>query len=99
MSRFGKNKEDQLLYKCSQLERQNEELVDRINKELVPGLKTLDINNRYLSKAIELALRLCGGRVEFNSEEFYAPLGMWNLEEDITKKTTIFYIVDEKETT
>ena len=71
MTNFGKKREDQLFYQNCKLERANQELVDRINKELIPALnaqqaeinKQRAINNSNL-QLIGLLLFELGGEHE-----------------------------------
>jgi hypothetical protein len=70
MSRFGQKKEDTLLYKNTKLEKKNEELVNRINNELIPALKELTQDNGMLNRLAVRALAELGGSIDITEEEF-----------------------------
>jgi len=95
MSRFGKSHEDQLFYKNCKLEKANEELVNRINNELIPTVKQLTANNETLKRVLILSLFELGGSIELSHEDFNNASGRIQSKVDSDNKTTTFYLESE----
>lgn len=95
MSKFGKKQEDQLLYKNSKLEKANQELMDRINNELIPEINKLRSANNLSAKITILTLFELGGFIEISHDDLNNTTGKIVSKVDPEKKITTFYIENE----
>jgi len=68
MSRFGKTQEDQLRYMNSKFEKINEEMVNRINNELIPTIKQLSKDKEILLRIVIQALFKLGGSIQISED-------------------------------
>lgn len=90
MSRFGKSQEDRLLYKCTKLEKANEEMVKRINEELLPAAKQSSENAEMFRRVAILSLVELGGAVQLTEDainDVYCDLAV-----DINPETKIITV-------
>jgi hypothetical protein len=72
MSRFGKEKEDQLAYANAKLEKANYALRDQIENELLPKIREQEVDYDILTRALVLALFELGGSIEASDADFDA---------------------------
>lgn len=72
MSRFGKEKEDQLAYANAKLEKANQALRDHIENVLAPKIREQEIDYDILTRALVLALFELGGSIKTSDADFDA---------------------------
>lgn len=72
MSRFGKEKEDQLAYENAKLEKANYALRDQIENKLLPKIREQEVDYDILTRALVLALFDLGGSIEASDADFDA---------------------------
>ena len=89
MSRFGKKEEDQLRYRNEKMEKRINELVEKINDELIPRLRQEQAANDILVKSLLSLIKRDGGSVVISDEDAVLTGGVKFKRDEDAKTTTL----------